>query len=406
MGIERHITPLESRLRELEQRLEATPDDVAVLGAYGEASVLRGRLLEAMKSYQRLVALEPEQDDHRLALSRVYIESGLLGEAWSLLGPLLQASPHLVEGLLLLRRLSIANGSLPIDVSQRLAESDTLLPDRESVGAARMRLEADVRYLDAEIESLLGLIVSSAGDPSVEFSTCLARERQDRLREALAVVTTWEQRHHALDEAERLRRQEEEARQEEERQRREDEEAARRREAEEQARLEAEEAAQRQREAEEQARFEAEEEERRQREAEEAQRGTRAREEAYAALGGQLATVVTGLMKTKGVSAVLVLARDGFLVHETHAHDIDVSVFSEFVLGALAVLAVPGENLGRWKTWVLEFGKGILVLHRVTDDYMLVIHGQTGANFGLLTLFIDKNRGQLESILGGAPVVP
>lgn len=412
MNADQDLTPLEARLRAFEQQLEASPDDVSTLSAYGEASLLRGRLHEAMKCYQRLMALQPDLVEHRLSLGRAYVDSGLFREAWTLLGPVLQTAPTLVEGHLLLRRLSNANGSLAPELSQSLAESAQFLPDREAVAAQRARLESDVRHLDAEIENLLSRAATSAGDPTFEFSSCLARERQDRLREALVEIEKWERSYQALDE-ERLRF-EEEARvraEEEERQRREAEEAAQREEEERQRRAEeerqrreAEEAAQR--EEEELARRQAEEDERRRQEAEEAQRGTRAREEAYAALSGQLAPVVTALMKTKGVSAALVMARDGFLVHETHTHEIDVPVFSRFVIDALEALASPGDEIGRWKTWVLEFGKGILVLHRVTNDYLLIIHGQTGANFGLLTLFIDKNRGQLESILGGAPAVP
>lgn len=412
MNADQELTPLETRLRLFEQRLEASPDDISTLSAYGETSLLRGRLHQAMKCYQRLMALQPDMLEHRLSLGRVYIDSGLFREAWGLLGPVLQTAPTLVEGHLLLRRLSNVNGSLAAELSQPLADSARFLPDRDAVAAQRARLESDLGHLDAEIESLLSLAAASAGDPTFEFSSCLARERQDRLREALTEIEKWERSHQALDE-ERLRLEEAERIrfEEEERRRREAEEAAQREEAErnrleeeERLRREAEESAQR--EEAELARRQAEEDERRRQEAEEAQRGTRAREEAYATLSGQLAPVVMALMKTKGVSAALVMARDGFLVTETHTQDIDVPVFSTFVVDALHALASPGDEMGRWKTWVLEFGKGILVLHRITDDYLLVIHGQTGANFGLLTLFIDKNRGRLESILAGAPAVP
>lgn len=453
MGIEndRH-TSLDSRLDEFEQVLNENPDHVPTLSAYGEAALLRGRLLEAMKSYQRLAALHPDVVEYQLALGKVYLDSGLVSEAIGVVRQVLETTPTSVEGHILLRRLSKANGSVGSDVTQSISQQD-FLPPLAELSAERGKLERELAQLEVEVREHEGAVESAPGDPVVEFSMKMAGVRRDRVAEALAEVERWEGRHRVLEEEqrrieeeersrlaaeerermeaeeaerrriedeERARREAEEADrrriEEEERIRREAEEAERRRiEDEERARQEAEEAERRRIEEEERARAEAEEAERRRiedeerarLEAEEAEalRGTREREAAYAALAPALSTVSGVLMKTKGVTAVLVMARDGFRVHESHNQDVDLAHFTTFVVDALAALGSPGDELGRWGSLFLEFTKGIVVLHRITADYYLVVLGGTGANFGVLTWTIDKNKGQLEGGLAGAPPV-
>jgi predicted regulator of Ras-like GTPase activity (Roadblock/LC7/MglB family) len=442
------LTALDVRLQACEQSLTEHPDDVSILVAHGEAALLRGRLLSAMRSFQRLVDLEPDAVGHQIALGRVYLDLRLYREALDLVRKVLERAPGSIEGHILLRRLSRANGSVPSEIAEPLAASESFLPPLPELETERKRLEGELAQLDAEMVEHGHAVEAAEGDPVAEFSLKMTSLRRDRVLEAMAEVEAWETRHREIEEAriqaeeeERARREaEERARveaeeaerrrlEEEERARREAEEAERlrlealareeeqrrieeeeraRREAEEAERQRIEEALRAQREAEEAERLRLEEEERARREAEEAEarRGTREREEAYARLSGDLSGVSGVLMKTKGVTAVVVMASDGFLVHQSHSQDLDMGSFSRFVVDALSALAAPGEGLGRWNSLFLEFGKGILVLQRVTADYYLVVLGQAAANFGVLTWTIDKNKAQIESVLKDAPPVP
>ncbi|NDD27887.1 MAG: hypothetical protein EB084_06450 [Proteobacteria bacterium] len=397
------LTPLEKRLQAAEQQLETTPDDVLTLADYGEAALLRGRLHEAMKCFQRLSALEPENLSHCLGLGRAYLESGLHAEAHGIAQRVMREEQPPLAGHLLLRTLARTSHQTDQALAAWVAAHASWLPERDAVEAERSRLAEVIGQLEREVEHLMARSKEDANEPVLAFSMCLARERQDRVRESLGIVEAWAQQYDALDTERQRQEDEERLRLEEAARLQRAEEEQREREEQERARLQAEEEERQLREEQERARLQAEEEERQRREAEEAQRGTREREQAYTALKGQLDPLIASLLKTKGVTAALLVARDGFLVHEGHTAEVDIPTLMNFVVGAQAALSTYEK--ASWKTWVLELAKGILVLHRITPDYFLVIHGVTGANFGLLTLFIDKNRGQLESAFASAPAV-
>lgn len=400
------VTPLDERIEEAQKILSENPDDVSALMAYGEANLLRGRALEAMKSYQRLVAIQPDTVDASLALGKIYLDNGLLTEAFGIVSRVLDAAPANIEGQILLRRLqkSVKNGNVAADLEQSLARYKDYLPSGDELRAQREKLEAERAALDGEIADQQRAVEESRSEPAVEFTLQMSRARRARVEEAIAEVEQWERHYHALEEERDRALREEEQRQQEAR---EAEEAERLRvEDEERARQQAEaEEAERQRQ-EEEARLQAE------REAEEAAAAAaaavnnvlREREEAYERIGHQLAPLTSTLMKTKGVIAVLVLSRDGHVVHKTD--DGDSSKYAAFVTDAIQALGSEGDGLGVWQFWVLEFSKGILVLQRVSADYYLLVVGQAGSNFGVLTWTIEKNKAQLESVLADAPPIP
>jgi len=406
------LTTLDQRIEQFGKLLTENPDDVSALEAYGEANMLRGRLLEAMKSYQRLATLQGESVPSLLALGKIYLDSGLLNEASDVLGRALGQDPDNIEGHILLARLQKTNGRVPAELEQPMAHHREFLPSPGELTAQRDKINAELAQIDTEIAEHERAIKSGPVEPALEFGLQMARQRRARLQEAVAAVEVWEARHADL-EAERRRVQEEEDRrrlvqEEEDRKRQEAEEIERRRLAEEEAerrRVEQEEEDRKRREAEEQAERERQEREAVEAAEREAASGQRVREQAYAQLGVELEPVTTALMKTKGVTSVLVLARDGFVVHRSQSQDFEATKVSAFIINAVEALSPGGVGTGDWQFWVLEFSKGILVLQRVTPDYYLLVVGQAGANFGVLTWTIDKNKAQLEAVLAGAPPV-
>ncbi len=443
-------TALDTKIEQIERVLTDNPDDVGALMAYGEANMLRGRLLEAIKSYQRLAAIRPDSVECYLALGKIYFDSGLITEALGILTRVLQTAPTNVEGHILLHRLQKSNGNLPPEWVASLATYLEYLPGRDDLSVERAKLETKLSELDREIIDLVRAVEQSSNEPAAEFCLQMARSRRARIEESMGQVQRWEESHRVLEEneraqeaerrrledeerarqeAERIRLEEERQRQEEEQRRlaeerqRQEEELLRQQEAErlrleeeERARQAAEQAAeaeaQRQRDEEERVRREQEEAERLERERQEAEAaavnaGLREREAAYTQLREALEPTVSVLMKTKGVTSVLVMARDGMVVHQNLREELDTTKLSNFVRDALGVLSPPEDpgTLGSWHFWVLEFARGILVLQKVTADYYLVVVGQAGSNFGVLTWTIDKNKPQLEAALAGAPPV-
>lgn len=382
------VTSLDARLEAFEQHLHENPDDLPALSAYGQAALLRGRLLDALKSYQRLAALQPETLDYQIALGKVYLDCGLLNEAYGVVRDVLARAPDNVEGHILLSRLARLNGALPADVSQTLRVNEQFLPAPDVLAAERTKVETELGQLDAEIQEHRRAVETSPGDPAAEFSLQMAQARRGRVEESLRQIEQWEMRNE--DVARERRRAEEEA------------ERARLA-AEERARLEAD-----------LARQQAEEEERQRRLAEQAmaRRGGKERQEAYERLADALSVHAGALLKTKGVSAAFIVARDGALVYKAQSQELDEEVVLNLGVAVLNLLAGSAAAQGRdaetgsWQLCVLEFAKGIAVLKRINRDYFLLVLGHKGANFGVLTWTLEKSRAQFEEALACAPPVP
>ena len=381
-------TSLEATLEELRRRVGENPDVPELLTQHATAALLAGQMLDAIRSLQHLASLVPGDEDCQADLGEAWLAAGFANEAREKAQEMLRVAPEGIRGLLLARRCE-RHGGAQADVSEQSGYSTGPLPDEQLLSRERERVEERLRVLDVELREVSELSLASDAEPVLEFRKLRLQDRRRLLECDLSGITAWEERHREI--AERLRREAQEA-EEAERLRLETEEAERvRREAEEEARV----------------RREAEEAERLRLEAEEAERLARVqlRQQVYARLAGELAAPLGVLMKTKGVVAVLVVARDGSVVSEAGDQDADSEASARFVVEAVATLNAPGPELGKWQSWVLEFARGILVLTRLTSDYFLLVW-QAGANFGVLTWTIDKNRAQLEAIVAQAPPVP
>lgn len=116
----------------------------------------------------------------------------------------------------------------------------------------------------------------------------------------------------------------------------------------------------------------------------------------YAPLQASLDGLIQTLAKTRSVSSVFLLNREGYAVTEQVKDAIAKERLSEFIIETVAFLEAFA-NAPQY--WVLECAGGIVVIQSVDSYHYLVTIGQTGANFGALRYTMDRVRPNFEQVL-------
>ncbi|MBX3167661.1 MAG: tetratricopeptide repeat protein [Candidatus Eremiobacteraeota bacterium] len=116
----------------------------------------------------------------------------------------------------------------------------------------------------------------------------------------------------------------------------------------------------------------------------------------YAPLLASLDGLIQTLAKTRSVSSVFLLNREGYAVVEQVKDSIGRERLSEFIIETVAFLEAFA-NAPQY--WVLECAGGIVVIQSVDSYHYLVTIGQTGANFGALRYTMDRVRPNFEQVL-------
>ncbi len=116
----------------------------------------------------------------------------------------------------------------------------------------------------------------------------------------------------------------------------------------------------------------------------------------YAPLLASLDGLIQTLAKTRSVSSVFLLNREGYAVAEQVKDTIGKDRLSEFIIETVAFLEAFASAP---QYWVLECAGGIVVIQSVDSYHYLVTIGQTGANFGALRYTMDRVRPNFEQVL-------
>ncbi|MAG34889.1 MAG: hypothetical protein CL878_01345 [Dehalococcoidia bacterium] len=118
----------------------------------------------------------------------------------------------------------------------------------------------------------------------------------------------------------------------------------------------------------------------------------------------ELAALLMQSTKVAGVTAAVVVGKDGLLLHSEHgvgAHDLDVEA-----IGALACSVIPpAEHVlaeigpGRLLEVVLEHEGGLILIRPLGDFAVLSLAADAGSNLGLLRLAIRRLGAQVAEVL-------
>ena len=116
----------------------------------------------------------------------------------------------------------------------------------------------------------------------------------------------------------------------------------------------------------------------------------------YDKIRGEISGPIGTLAKTRGVTSIHVVARDGYVVEQSTRDAVSQERITEFVVEGLSILESFASNP---QYWVLECSGGIVVFQIIDQGHVLVAVGQAGANFGALRYTMDKMRPRFALIL-------
>lgn len=113
-----------------------------------------------------------------------------------------------------------------------------------------------------------------------------------------------------------------------------------------------------------------------------------------------LSGLTTTLARTRGVTSIFLVAREGETIDSVAKDDISERRIGDLVRESFEFLEAFANDPNYW---VLECAGGIFVMQRLDERHVLIAIGQAGANFGALRYTMDKTRTKFEQILAQAP---
>lgn len=118
-------------------------------------------------------------------------------------------------------------------------------------------------------------------------------------------------------------------------------------------------------------------------------------------VAGGLRGILDGLMKLEGVSAALVVGRDGFVIESVSAEGIDADAVGAIAASGLgAAESMGGElHLGPLGSILIEYEMGPVAVSLAGPDAVLAVVGDQKANLGRLRIEMRKIRTAVASQL-------
>lgn len=125
-----------------------------------------------------------------------------------------------------------------------------------------------------------------------------------------------------------------------------------------------------------------------------------ARKAFYQTHAEALSALTQTLARTRGVTSIYLVAREGVAIESVAKDDISEERIGEIVSESFEFLEAFAADPAYW---VLECSGGIFVMQRLDARHVLIAIGQAGANFGALRYTMDKTRAKFEQILSQVP---
>jgi uncharacterized protein len=111
-------------------------------------------------------------------------------------------------------------------------------------------------------------------------------------------------------------------------------------------------------------------------------------------VGAGLRGILDALLKVDGVTAALVVGRDGFVIEAASADTLDGDAVGAIAASSLAAAEGMGEalKLGVLGSILIEFEQGPVAVTLVGPDAVLAVVGNQGTNLGRVRIEMKKIR--------------
>ena len=116
---------------------------------------------------------------------------------------------------------------------------------------------------------------------------------------------------------------------------------------------------------------------------------------------GGLRGILDALLKVEGVTAAMVVGRDGFTIESVSANSFDTDSVAAIAASSLTAAEAMGETLqlGAMGTILIEYEQGPVAVTPAGPDAVLAVIGNQGANLGRVRIEMRKVRQAVASQL-------
>lgn len=123
--------------------------------------------------------------------------------------------------------------------------------------------------------------------------------------------------------------------------------------------------------------------------------------QAAGAAGGGLRGILDALLKVEGVTAAMVVGRDGFAIEAVSTGSVDTDSVAAIAASSLTAAEAMGEalKLGAMGSILIEYELGPVAVTPAGPDTVLAVVGNQGANLGRVRMEMRKIRQAVASQL-------
>ncbi|MCD1295939.1 dynein regulation protein LC7 [Methanocella sp. CWC-04] len=114
-----------------------------------------------------------------------------------------------------------------------------------------------------------------------------------------------------------------------------------------------------------------------------------------------LKRILGDLIKVEGVSAAAILGRDGFIIEHVSNITMDVDALGAMASTSVGTSEAMGIELGKgnFEQVLVELQNGPIMLSLVTENEILAIVAEPGANLGRIRYEVKKNKDRITAAL-------
>lgn len=111
--------------------------------------------------------------------------------------------------------------------------------------------------------------------------------------------------------------------------------------------------------------------------------------------------ILSDLTKVEGVNAAAIVGRDGFIIEHVANIQIDVDALGAMASTSVGTSEAMGIELGKgnFEQVIVELEKGPIILSLVTENEILAIVAESGANIGRIRYEVKKNKDRISAAL-------
>ena len=111
--------------------------------------------------------------------------------------------------------------------------------------------------------------------------------------------------------------------------------------------------------------------------------------------------ILSGILETDGVKAVMIAGRDGLIISSVGIVDADMETIGAIASSGLGSSEALGSEamVGDLEQLISQYKNGIAVIQLVTSEALLLLLATKDANLGMLRLAINRSKKPLKEIL-------